>query len=74
LLAKIKNTPASLLIDCVGRIDWSVVSYDSRLTVLHQVNEAVVYFREQQGLAPIDDPLPGQDDNAFRLIKAALFP
>ena len=73
LLINLKTTPASVLIERVQQIDWRSVSYDSRLVVLHQVNESITNFRVSVGLSPIDDPLPGQAENAFRLIKATLF-
>jgi hypothetical protein len=31
-------------------------------------------MRERHGMAPIDDPLPGQADSAYRHIKHLLFP
>jgi hypothetical protein len=68
------NSGAATLLACIQRLDWSTVSYDVRLTVLHQINAAITRLRTRQGLAPIDDPLPGQSDNAFRRIKSTLFP
>jgi hypothetical protein len=40
--------------------------------VLHQINRAITRLRERNGMAPIDDPLPGQSDNVFRRIKQML--
>jgi hypothetical protein len=74
LLARIERTPAATLLACVQGIDWSTVSCDVKLTVLHQVNEKITHMREKRGIASIDDPLPGQPDNAFRRIKSLLFP
>src|SRR6516225_8155326 len=61
-------TPAQL-VGFIGAIDWNAIDYQTRLTVLHEVNSAITKFREKRGLESIDDPLPGQPDNAFRIIK-----
>jgi hypothetical protein len=45
------------------------VDFDTRLTALHQINNAITRLREHSGLTPIDDPLPGQPENAFRIIR-----
>jgi len=36
---------------------------------LHELNVAICKLREKHNQEPIDDPLPGQPDNAFRIIK-----
>ena len=59
----------SQLVGFIGAIDWSAIDYQTRLTVLHEVNAMIAKFREKRGLEPINDPLPGQPDNAFRIIK-----
>jgi len=48
--------------------------YQTRLTVLHELNTAITKVREKRGLEPIDDNLPGDPDTPFRTIKAILFP
>jgi hypothetical protein len=74
LLLNIETTPASRLIARVRSIDWSTIAYDVRLTLLHQINEAVTALREARGLAPIDDGLEHEPDGVFRLTKQLLFP
>jgi hypothetical protein len=37
--------------------------------VLHEANISIATFREKRGLDPIDDPLPGEPSNAFRMIR-----
>jgi hypothetical protein len=39
------------------------------LTIIHEANAAITKLREQRGLDPISDPLPGQPLNAFLLVK-----
>lgn len=73
-LDRLELDSAAMLLDFMQRTDWSSVSYDVRLTALHQINESICRLRERHGLPPIDDGVPGQPDNAFRRIKAALFP
>jgi hypothetical protein len=71
VMAQLKNLrSARELVTAVAAEDWSVVDADTRLVVLHQINVAIAALREKQGLEPIDDPLPGQPDNAYRIIKA----
>ena len=73
LLDRHELNSAAALRACVQRMDWSTVSYDVRLTALHQINQTIIRLRERHGLAPFDDPLPGQPDNVFRRIKHLLF-
>ena len=44
-----------------------------RLTILHQLNTAITRLREQQGMPPFDDGVPGERDNVFRRIKDLMF-
>jgi hypothetical protein len=77
VMATLKHmTPdsAPALISLMRDFDWSQMSADVRLVVLHEINQAITRLRERAGLAPIDDPLPGQRLNAFLLIKEHLFP
>jgi hypothetical protein len=74
LLDQIELNSAAALLAHVERTEWSAINYDTRLTVLHQVNDAITRMRERHGMAGIDDPLPGQPDNVFRRIKRLLFP
>jgi hypothetical protein len=73
VLDRLELDSAAALLDFMRRNDWSSVSYDVRLTVLHQINQTIARLRERHGMAPIDDPLPGQPDNVFRRIKQMLF-
>jgi hypothetical protein len=54
------------------RTDWTSVSSDVRLTVLHQINQSITRLRERNGMTGIDDPLPSQPDNVFRRIRHIL--
>jgi hypothetical protein len=73
LLDRLELNSAAALLACVQRIDWSAISYDVRFTLLHQINQTIARLRERNGMAAIDDPLPGQPDNVFRRIKQMLF-
>jgi hypothetical protein len=57
------------LVNFIATEDWSAVDAATRL-ILHEVNTAITKLREKSGMEPIDDPLPGQPDNAYRIIKA----
>jgi hypothetical protein len=74
LLDRLELNSAAALLDAVQRTAWNKISYETRLTVLHQINQAIARLRERNGLRAIDDPLPGQPENVFRRIRATLFP
>ena len=74
MLDQLELNSAAALLNFMQRADWSSVDYDVRLTALHQINRSICRLRARNGLPEIDDPLPGQPDNAFRRIKALLFP
>lgn len=67
--AKIECVQPAQLVGFIGAIDWSTIDYQTRLTVLHELNTTITEFREKQGLDPISDPLPGEPNNAYRIIK-----
>src|SRR5262249_2052264 len=48
------------------------IDYQTRLTILHEVNSAITKFREKRGLDPIDDPLEGMPRNAFQIIRGII--
>jgi hypothetical protein len=73
LLDRLELSSAAALLACVQRTAWNEISYDIRLTVLHQINETIARLRERNGMPAIDDPLPGQPDSVFRRIKHILF-
>jgi len=70
MFSAIKHVAPAQLIGFIGAIDWAAIDYQTRLTVLHEVNSAVVKFRESQSIQPFDDPLPGAPPNAFQIIRA----
>ena len=74
MFANLVHVQPAQLIGFIGAIDWAAIDFQTRLTVLHELNTAITKFREMRGLEPIDDPLPRQPDSPFRIIKAILFP
>jgi hypothetical protein len=70
LLDQLELNSAAALLDFIQRSDWNSVSYDTRLVVLHQVNDTITKMRERNGLPPFDDGLPGSRDNVFRVIRS----
>jgi len=74
MFANLVHVQPAQLIGFIGAIDWAAIDFQTRLTVLHELNTAITKFREKRGLEPIDDPLPRQPDSPFRIIKAILFP
>jgi len=74
MFANIECVRPAQLVGFIGAIHWSAIDYQTRLTVLHELNTAITKIREKRGLEPIDDNLPGKPDTPFRTIKAILFP
>jgi hypothetical protein len=74
ILSTLSRDSAPLLLGYVRGVDWSSVNYETRLTVLHEINNYITRMRERHGLPPIDDPLPGQPDTVFRIVRAILSP
>jgi hypothetical protein len=72
LLDRLEANSAAPLLDFMRRIDWISISYDVRLTALHQINQKIMRLRERAGLPPLDDPVPGQADNVFRRVRSML--
>ena len=71
MMAQLKDLKSAReLVNAIAAEDWSTVDADTRLIVLHELNVAVCKLREKHSQEPIDDPLPGQPDNAFRIIKS----
>ena len=70
MFENLQNVQPSQLIGFADSIDWASIDYATRLTVLHEVNNAITAYRVKRGLEPIDDNLPGQPDTPFRMIKA----
>src|SRR5262249_39685928 len=67
VMAQLENLKSAReLVNALAAEDWSAVDADTRLIVLHELNVAIAKLRSKSGLEPIDDPLPGQPDNAFR--------
>lgn len=60
------------LIDLVSRGPWRSTDKDTKFTVLSLIDHAICYLRKREGLYPIDDPLPGEEDSVFLCIKAVL--
>jgi hypothetical protein len=73
LLDRLELNSAATLLDAVRRTDWSEINYNTRLTVLHQINATITRVRERNGMPAIDDPMPGERDSLFRRIKHLLF-
>ena len=70
VMAQLENLKSAReLVNAMATENWSVVDAKTRLTALHEINVAITKLRSKSGLEPIDDPLPGEPDNAFRIIK-----
>ena len=70
MFSNLKHVQPAQLIGLVHSIDWASIDYNTKLTVIHEINTAITAFRVKRGLEPIDDNLPGDPDTPFRTIKA----
>jgi hypothetical protein len=71
LMAQLKDLrSARVLVDFISARDWSRIDANTRMVALHEINRAIAALRSKLGLPFVDDPLPGQPDNAFRIIKS----
>lgn len=61
-----------VLLAFVRGVDWREIAHDVRFIALHEINTAITKLRERNGLCPFDDGVPGERDNAFRVVKAIL--
>jgi hypothetical protein len=73
LILQLKNLQSAReLIGFIEAQDWAALDANTRLIALHEINAAITTLRERNGLVPIDDPLPGAPENAFRIIKTIM--
>ena len=73
MLDHLELVQPSQLLGVARDIDWAVVSYDVKLTTIHEINSAITRLRTRCKLEPIDDNLPGEPDTPYRQLKAILF-
>jgi hypothetical protein len=70
MFKNLQHVQSLQLIGFAQSIDWTMIDYVTRLVVVHELNKAVIGFREKRDVASIDDPLPGEPESPFRTIKA----
>jgi len=53
--------------------DWFAwASLEQRVLILHFINNTICRLRVREGLAPIDDSLPGEDPSVFEICRQHL--
>lgn len=64
---------ADRLIETVAAQDWLLqADADFRHLALHLIDARIARIRRAAGLPELDDPLPGEPDNAFLILKRLL--
>ena len=64
---------AERLLDILDRLDWfRHADRNIRSYLLSSIDEAIINLRVDNGLAPIDDALPGEQLTIFQMIKEKL--
>jgi hypothetical protein len=75
LMAQLENLrSARELVQSVAAEDWGAVDDDTRAIALHEIGTAITKLRLSLGLEPLDDGLPDEPENAFRLIEQIVAP
>jgi hypothetical protein len=74
ILKSLTLQSAPLLLAYIRGVDWTTVDANTKFICLHQINAGISNMLESHGMAPFDDPLPGQRENMSRTIKRHLFP
>jgi hypothetical protein len=64
---------AERLLDILDRLDWfRHADRNIRAYLLSSIDEAIINLRVDNGFAPIDDALPGEQLTIFQMIKEKL--
>lgn len=64
---------AEILVVQVERATWlRTAEIDFRRLALDVIADRIIKIREKAGLAPFEDPLPGEPDDVFRTVKRLL--
>lgn len=66
---------ADRMVDYVHREarKWlAAAALDIRLIAVEMISERCMRIREKAGMAPLDDPLPGDDNDVWRLCREAI--
>ena len=69
LLEDLSRATPDALVAYIRSVDWSVIPYELRMAVLHEVNQAIIRYRVRHNLSPLDDGVPGEPNNTFRRIR-----
>jgi hypothetical protein len=73
LLRTLTIHDAGKLVAYVRDCGWlRSASEDSRYTALHLIGHTMAHVRVKANLPPFNDPLPGEQDKAFQIIKGLL--
>ena len=66
---------ADELVEVVAGEDWLLAApQEVRFAALQLIGEEICRIRREAGLPEFDDPLPGEPDNAFLIIRRLLNP
>lgn len=71
-LKKLNIEQPDPLLKLTTAIDWLSINQETRYVALSMIDDAIVRLREQNGLAPFDDALPGEDPTVFQICKTKL--
>jgi hypothetical protein len=74
ILRTLELASGPVLLEFIKARNWHTVDAHTKLVVLHEINRAITRLRTRNNLEPFNDPLWGERDNVYRVIKAILFP
>jgi hypothetical protein len=69
MFANLRNVQPSQLIGFMGSTEWATIDYGTRLIVLHELNTAIIRFREKRGMTPFDDDLADEPTTPSLIIR-----
>jgi hypothetical protein len=75
LIDFLENTGPTSAPDLIERVQsgpWHVADRDTRALIFGLIDAALIQLRERAGLAPFDDPLPGEKTDVFLVIREML--
>ena len=71
-LQEMTLTDGRALIEHLELEGWPEVEREARTDALSLIGVRITHLRERAGLAPFDDPLPGERNNVFLVIRELL--
>ena len=70
MFKNLRHAQPSQLSGFARSINWSTIDYDTKLVVRARAQHRHRRISRKNGLAPLDDNLPGETETPFRIVRA----